>query len=629
MTQQSPGAPPAPAPAPITVPDVWYLRASPDRLTAAGEAWRAYAAGARAAADAVDAAAQRVYEAEWAGDTADTYDAHRRKLTGDLTETADLAGTVAGALEATADALRTAQRRLDQSWTAVTGLVPWTYDGDSIMFRPRTPEEIPHIDAAVREAQEIRTSLDDALLDHVVSMERTRADWQGIATTWQSTAAGTGDPFTLPPEADGTYVIRDGDRVIVNTGPGDDTVSVSVDPATGEQLVTVNGVTYRYPPGAEVTVRAGEGDDQVTVAPGTQIRFTLLGGEGADTIKGGAGADTILGLDGRDNVHAGAGDDRVSGGADRDYVDGYRGNDLLDGGHGDDIVYGLSGDDRVYGGEGADYLEGATGDDLVDGGAGDDVVSGGRDDDRLRGGAGNDTVYAGHGRDATEGGSGRDTAYAEAGDRSADTENVVTIEVKDVGTTIRIDPDASDEFRERVEADLDMLRASPDGQRMLAEMDDIHNDSKAIAADWPVLGGVAYQGNTLTISEGESNTASYSTNWHLGEDYEVTYNPGRGESVDERPPVAGLYHELAHVYDYGNDTSAPGRYENPNDPDEVVEDGEVVGAENDEREAVGLPIDHDDDPSTPERIYPDHPYEYTENSFRDEMGWPRREKYGS
>jgi Ca2+-binding RTX toxin-like protein len=628
MVKQSPGAPPAPAS--ITVPDVWYLRASPDRISSAGQAWQAYAGRARVAAEAVDAAAQRVYEAEWAGDTAETYDAHRRKLTRDVTETADLAGAVAAALDATADALRTAQRRLDQSWTTVTGRVPWTYDGaNNIVFRPRTPEEIPHIDAAVREAQEIRTGLDDALLDHVVAMERTRADWRGIATTWESKAAGTSDPFTLPPEANGTYVIRDGDRVVVNTGPGNDTVSVTTDPATGEQLVTVNGVTYRYPAGAEVTIRAGEGDDEVAVAPGTRIRFTLLGGEGADTIRGGAGDDTVLGLDGRDNVHAGDGNDRVSGGADRDYLDGYRGNDLIDGGHGDDIAYGLSGDDRVYGGEGRDYLEGATGADTVDGGAGADIVSGGRDDDRLRGGAGDDAVYAGHGRDTTEGGSGRDTAYAEAGDRSADTERVVTIEVRDVGTSIRIDPDASPEFRERIEADLDMLRASPAGQRMLAEIDDIREDTAAIAADWPVLGGVAYQGNTLTITEGDANEAAYRTNWNLGEDYTVSYNPSRGESVDERPPVVGLYHELAHVYDYGNDTSAPGRYDNPDDPDRTTDDdGNVVGVENDEREAVGLPIDHDDDPSTPERIYPDHPYEYTENALRDEMGWPDRERYG-
>ncbi|MEN3611973.1 type III secretion system effector protein [Plantactinospora sp. ZYX-F-223] len=117
--------------------------------------------------------------------------------------------------------------------------------------------------------------------------------------------------------------------------------------------------------------------------------------------------------------------------------------------------------------------------------------------------------------------------------------------------------------------------------------------------------------------EADSNTASSTTNWHLGENYEVTYNPSRLSSSDERPPIEGLFHEFAHVYDYGNNTSAPGTHEGPDD----------VGVENDEREAVGLPIDEDDDPNTPGQIDPDHPYSYTENAFRDEMGWPRRTSY--
>ncbi|WP_407676361.1 M91 family zinc metallopeptidase [Plantactinospora alkalitolerans] len=76
----------------------------------------------------------------------------------------------------------------------------------------------------------------------------------------------------------------------------------------------------------------------------------------------------------------------------------------------------------------------------------------------------------------------------------------------------------------------------------------------------------------------------------------------------------GLFHEFAQVYDYGNDTLAPGTHEGPDD----------VGVNNREREAVGLPVDEDDDPNTPGQIDPDHPYSYTENAFRDELGWPKR-----
>ena len=85
------------------------------------------------------------------------------------------------------------------------------------------------------------------------------------------------------------------------------------------------------------------------------------------------------------------------------------------------------------------------------------------------------------------------------------------------------------------------------------------------------------------------------------------------------PPVAVLYHELAHIYDYVNDTSAPDAYEG----DDILNHG----TDNDERQAAGLPIDHDNDPSTPEKIDPDHPLEYTENGLREEMGAPHRDHY--
>jgi hypothetical protein len=299
-------------------------------------------------------------------------------------------------------------------------------------------------------------------------------------------------------------------------------------------------------------------------------------------------------------------------------VDGQGGDDTISGGTGNDVLYGLSGQDRISGGQGDDYLEGATGDDQLHGGAGKDILSGGRDSDRVDGGTGDDVIYGGHGRDTIEGGGGRDTAYRQDEDSVSSITQDVRVEVSDAAQYIEIQ--GSPEFQERVRADLDMMRASPIGQQMLAELDDIHDDTAAIAADWPVVGGAAYQGNPLVIVETpDGNTASYSTNWHLGEDYQVEYNPSRTTAADDRPPIAGMFHEFAHIYDYGNNTSAEGNYSGTDTVDH--------GIENDERQAVGLPIDHDDDPSTPEIVDPDHPYSYTENALRDEMGWPRREHY--
>jgi hypothetical protein len=71
-----------------------------------------------------------------------------------------------------------------------------------------------------------------------------------------------------------------------------------------------------------------------------------------------------------------------------------------------------------------------------------------------------------------------------------------------------------------------------------------------------------------------------------------------------------LYHEMAHVYDYMNDSLAPGDYQGADDP----------GVHNREREAVGLPLDDG-------KLYPEHPYGLTENALRDEMGAPHRDAY--
>ncbi|PZS31482.1 MAG: hypothetical protein DLM59_09880 [Pseudonocardiales bacterium] len=319
----------------------------------------------------------------------------------------------------------------------------------------------------------------------------------------------------------------------------------------------------------------------------------------------------------------------MSGGAGRDYIDGQAGDDVLRGGSGNDTVYGMSGNDQISGGDGQDYLEGATGDDSIDGGAGNDMISGGRGDDVIRAGAGNDVVYGGAGTDTVAGGSGNDTAYVQSGDQ-VDTEKTVTVEIRDVGNTIRVE--GSPEFVERVQADLDMLRSSPRGQLMLAQMDRVHNETGAIAKDWPVLGGLAYQGDTIRIVETtDANGYASDDQGVLDQvfnhnNYKIQYDP-RFQTIADGPPVTVLYHEMAHVYDFSHDTSADGSYDNPANPDQMYDShGHLVGVPNDEREAVGLPIDPDGDGHY--EIDPDHPFDYTENGLRDELGAPQRPKYG-
>jgi Ca2+-binding RTX toxin-like protein len=595
---------PAP-PNPIQVAGpLWELKANPGLIEDAARAWRSLSTRIRDAWQDVNDPAERLISDGWVGETAETFEDHRRRFFGDIHAAADLANLAANRLDHVADALRSAQHLLTDSWSRLIARVP-AASGPSgnVTFHPVDDAQAAAVHEAVREAKTIRAGLDDILFDDIMKLERNRREWQVIAAATEAAATGRTEPFVLPPEATGTLVMRDGDNVIVNTGPGNDHVEVGVDPATGEQVLVVNGVATRYPPGANLIIRTGEGNDEVVVPPGSKVRVTLLGGTGDDQLQGGGGSDTILGGRGQDKIFAGDGNDRVSGGADRDYVDGGRGDDVLDGGLGDDTIYGLSGADQISGGEGRDYLEGGTDSDTLDGGAGDDMMSGGRGDDHLRGGAGDDRMYAGFGRDTVEGGTGSDTSFSQPDDRVSGAEQVVTVELKDVGTFIKVE--GTPEFRERVEADLDMLRSSPRGQALLAALEEQHR--KGLVDD------------TVTIRENDHSRHD----WRRVPGIQTTSDVGYSPTTDshrhgQQPPVVDLFHELAHVYDAEHGTADEDTYTDPDTGQEI---------KNSERVATGLPVDHDDDPSTPDQLHPDHPYDFTENAFREEMGHERRETY--
>ena len=124
-------------------------------------------------------------------------------------------------------------------------------------------------------------------------------------------------------------------------------------------------------------------------------------------------------------------------------------------------------------------------------------------------------------------------------------------------------------------------------------------------------------GSTLAIT-GYAGPNGYDlqTNSSMGASHNtVLYNPTYVHAAG--PPITTLYHELAHVDDSFGHTIAGGVYAGPDD----------AGVRNQEREAVGLPFDDDGDPSTPDRLDPDHPYALTENALRQELGVPLRPTY--
>lgn len=414
----------------------------------------------------------------------------------------------------------------------------------------------------------------------------------------------------------------DGHDVVIVTGDGHDRVEISIDHTTGEWIVVVNGEPGRYPPASGITVRTGGGDDEVIVAPGTPLRVTVFAGPGDDVIRGGDGDDVLHGEDGDDRIYGGAGDDWISGGDGRDYIDAGPGNDTVLGGRGNDTIYGLDGDDHLVGGPGNDYLEGGRGDDILDGGRGNDVLSGGYGDDVLLGGPAHDRLYAGPGRDTVDGGGGDDTAFVQDEDTVVDVERAVTVQLRPLGGFLRIE--GSTAFVDRVRADLDMLRGSPRGQALLAALEEHHRATRSRLADVPLIGRLVRQGDTVTIREYVS-TSREEDNSFAHRDI-ARFTPGRQmlieyqvdlHDIDDGPPITVLYHELAHAYDFAHDTVAEGVHSGTDNP----------GVDNAERVALGLPIDHDGDPRTPRQLDPRHPYEFTENGFRDELGVPRSPQY--
>ncbi len=409
--------------------------------------------------------------------------------------------------------------------------------------------------------------------------------------------------------ADGQYVSSD--QLVFTTGAADDSIGVK-QRDDGTLDVNVNGESYevRLGEGQELTIRAGAGDDVIEVAPNVRVNIVVEGGDGDDTITTGAGDDRIDGGAGNDTIFSGAGRDDIFGGS---------GNDVITGGDGVNIIHGGDGNDEITAGAGTNFIEGGAGDDVITGAGKSDILSGGTGNDRIAVGEGKSTVYAGAGDDTIDNAGVNATVYAEVGDlvnaATGAKPTVVNVAIDaNVGHTIKVE--GSDAFVQRIQAELDFLRASPVGQQMLAEFDK--------AAD--------VKGNVVTIKELANEQNGYAQTFSrdadivngragAGGNVDISYNPSF--HMDAFPaPVVVLYHEMSHAYNGVNGTFQPGTYRG-----EGPDSGRVPNAE---RQAVGLETsapayDFDGDPSTkPTTANPDH---LTENGIREELGLPDRPSY--
>lgn len=426
---------------------------------------------------------------------------------------------------------------------------------------------------------------------------------------------------------DGYYT---NDQLVFTTnGTGNDQVQVS-QRSDGVVEVSVNGESYEVTlaEGQELTLRVGEGDDVIEVAPNVRVNLVVEGGDGNDSItSAGTGNTRIDGSEGDDIVDLSA-----SGG--RNDVFGNSGNDTITGGTAADVLYGGDGDDVIDGGAGTNYLEGGQGNDQFDATEGKNMVSGGQGDDSVASGSSTgNNIYLGAGDDTVAGVTGGDKVYAESIDAIAfaaghsDTGQVVVNVEVDASLGSSITVEGSDAFRQRVEADLEFLRNSPVGQKMLAAIDSADPALRNPDSDHTVV--------IRELAREENGYASPAADGVTWGDVQISNGrPGQGTQtfmnynpsfhMDEFPaPIVVLQHELAHDYNFATGTMFPGTYSGTG-PDK----GRVP---NSERQAVGLPtsdrngFDFEGD-GVDEKLFT-NPFFLTENGMRTELGLPLRESY--
>lgn len=419
-----------------------------------------------------------------------------------------------------------------------------------------------------------------------------------------------------------------GNTLTLKTGDSSDHIHISQRP-DGQLSVKVNDRTYTFegnppsdksarPPFFNLNIKTGGGNDNITLDPNVTATVKIEAGDGDDTVQAGGGEAEIFGGRGNDHIRLGSG---------FGYAEGNEGDDTIQGGTGDVVMYGNGGKDRLYAGAGAttksSYLDGGDGDDELYAGNGHTVINGGLGDDRLV--AHDDsTIYTGKGFNTVWANRTKARIYAQSGDRlvGAGQSDTTVVTPSDAGRKA-FSIVGSDSFKQRVEDDLELLRASPAGQKMLEELDKAAERNGApITFKEGELAGYTFGSSELQKLSPEEQLAISPDDPRKGsmidgapgaraDQGKLTYNPSFTATGSETiSPIIQLYHELSHAWNGAN--------------------GTVLSGMDSELQAVGLPtdsqpFDFDNDPSTPPTST--NPDPLNENSLRREMGRPLRKSY--
>ncbi|MFT0476707.1 M91 family zinc metallopeptidase [Pseudomonas antarctica] len=428
--------------------------------------------------------------------------------------------------------------------------------------------------------------------------------------------------------------------LLLETGDKSDQIHIS-QRADGQLYAQVNGRYYAFntPDGQSnvptfLHIKTGAGNDRITIDPNVTVRVEIEGEDGDDFIQAGGGHTSVYGGRGNDHIRLGSG---------IGYAEGNEGDDTMMGGTGHAVMYGNSGKDRMYAGSGP-----ASKHSHLDGGADDDQLYAGNGHTVLNGGLGNDllvghddtTFYTGKGQNIVRANAIKARIYAQKTDRVMGTQGstitrVMPNEAGRQAFRVMGPPD----FIQRVENDLELLRASPQGQKMLAALDKaaLQNGGPVniVPSDGPGNSYLFWStelqklDDTRQLGDGPDDPKrGYIKDGLPGSRADkgtIFYNPSSIYGTDDpTSPLVQLYHEMAHAWNGANGTFLPGASE------PTLAHPERPGPPNDELQAVGLaskaaPFDFDNDPSTSATTT--NPAPFTENTLNKEMGKAPRTHY--
>lgn len=174
----------------VVTGDVWDLSAAPGTLEEMAQAWRQVKDAMLAAQSTVDTSAQQVFDGEaWTGQTADSYNGHRLRVTGDLGTSAASAASVAETLEYLAGVLRFNQELLAQERARLAG-VRVTGDGAQLTFHPADEAQTDLVQRAVSAAREIRSRVDDEIAVKTAVFASAHSQLEQVSDAWRPRTVG-------------------------------------------------------------------------------------------------------------------------------------------------------------------------------------------------------------------------------------------------------------------------------------------------------------------------------------------------------------------------------------------------------------------------------------------------------